>query len=387
MKFPEHLDKKIEARTQNLMLRRLKSISNKIDFCSNDYLGFANSEQIFHSTNNILKEYQTLKNGSGASRLISGNHELYIVTEKYICQSQNAESATIFNSGYDANIGFWECVPQKGDIVFFDEFSHASIRDGLRLSNAQKIKFKHNDFDDLSQKLEKLKSDGELVNEIYIATESVFSMDGDVLDLKTLVQISEKYNCKLVIDEAHAIGVLGVENKGLVYELNVQSKVFATIITFGKALGCHGAAILGSEKLKTYLVNFARSLIYTTALPPHSLANILASFQFLENDESQLLKTKLNQNTNTYLYKVKTIEGDWLFSKNNSPIQTFIVSGNEKVLKIANDLQNKGFDVKPILSPTVKVGTERLRICLHSFNSPNEIEHLIDCIIETIENE
>ena len=253
--------------------------------------------------------------------------------------------------------------------------SHASIRDGILLSHAKAYKFEHNDLEDLEKLILKQPTTNDLSPNIYIVTESVFSMDGDSPNLEDLVQLSEKYNCYLVIDEAHALGVFGNPEvsggEGLIQSLGLQNKVFARIMTFGKGLGCHGAVILGSTALKHYLVNFARSFIYTTGLSPHSVATILVAYQHLEIESKAI--SKLRENINHFNQEKIMLGLKPLFVRSKSAIQSAIIPGNENVKNIAHQLQEKDFNVKAILSPTVPEGQERLRICLHSFNAKEEI--------------
>ncbi|WKL45539.1 pyridoxal phosphate-dependent aminotransferase family protein [Flavobacterium sp. ZE23DGlu08] len=368
--FPENLSAKLEIRKQNNALRKLPLSSKKIDFSSNDYLGFSQSEIIFKETHQHLITNNIIQNGATGSRLLSGNHKLYQETEDFIANFHKSESALIFNSGYDANVGFFSAVPQKNDLILYDELCHASIRDGIQLSNAKAYKFNHNDFEDL----EKLILRNPNTN-IYIVTESVFSMDGDCPNLEELVQLSDKYHCYLVVDEAHALGVFGSSGEGFVQMLGLQDYVFARIMTFGKGLGCHGAAILGSTELRDYLVNFARSFIYTTGLSPHSVATILIAYQHLKQDSDSILK--LRENIISFNQEKNMLELKPLFVRSKSAIQSAIIPGNEKVKAIANLLQEKGFDVKAILSPTVPEGQERLRFCLHSYNSTEEISEVL----------
>ena len=377
-KLPEILFNKLNVRLQNNALRMLPQETDLVDFTSNDYLGFSNSKLIFDTTHQYLLEHNQIQNGATGSRLLSGNHSIYKTAEDYITQFHQTQSALIFNSGYDANVGFFSAVPQKGDLILYDELCHASIRDGIQLSNAKAYKFQHNDLEDLERLLVRNSE-----KTIYIVTESVFSMDGDTPNLEELVQLAEKHDAYMVVDEAHALGVLGDKGEGLVQSLHLQDIVFARIMTFGKGLGCHGAAILGSQELKSYLVNFARSFIYTTGLSPHSVATILMAYQQLEKAtySQQQLKNNIahfNQEKNRLSLKP-------LFVFSKSAIQSAIIPGNERVKSIAHQLQSKGFDVKPILSPTVPEGQERLRFCLHSYNSENEITQLVqllsNCII------
>jgi 8-amino-7-oxononanoate synthase len=228
----------------------------------------------------------------------------------------------------------------------------------------------HNDFEDLERLI--------LRNEnttIYIVTESVFSMDGDTPNLEEIVFVSNKHSCYLIVDEAHALGVFGAKGEGVVQYLNLQDHVFARIVTFGKGLGCHGAAILGSAELKSYLVNFARSFIYTTGLSPHSVATILVAYSYLDAHSQNI--EALRENIIHFNQEKNMVGLKQLFVRSKSAIQSAIIPGNDNVKKIAKQLQQKGFDVKAILSPTVPEGQERLRFCIHSYNSKEEISEVL----------
>jgi 8-amino-7-oxononanoate synthase len=377
-KDPKSLTLKLEQREQNNSLRKLTFPNNSIDFASNDYLGFSKSEAIFNGTHSFLIDNNIIKNGATGSRLLSGNHAVYQEAENYIAKFHLSESALLFNSGYDANVGFFSAVPQRNDVILFDELAHASIRDGIQLSNAKSYKFQHNDFEDLERIILKLTPENQQTSTIFVVTESVFSMDGDTPNLEELVQICEKHNCFLVVDEAHALGVFGNHGEGLVQMLDLQDEVFARIMTFGKGLGCHGAAILGSQKLVDYLVNFARSFIYTTGVSPHSVATILIAYQHLQTEKEAL--QKLRENVIHFNQEKKQLGLNPLFVRSKSAIQSAIIPGNQKVKNIANQLQGKGFDVKAILSPTVPEGQERIRVCLHSYNSKEEISEVLQLL-------
>ena len=378
--FPKSLQQKLQQREEQNALRQLPIANDLIDFASNDYIGFAKNETIFHETHQMLLDKNIKVNGATGSRLLSGNHELYNEAEDYIAKFHYAESALIFNSGYDANIGFFSAVPQRNDIILYDELCHASIRDGIQMSNAKSYKFAHNDVEDLEKLITKFQptTDNRQPTTVYIVTESVFSMDGDSPNMEELTELSKKYNAYLVVDEAHALGVFGEQGEGLVQSLGMQDKVFARIVTFGKGLGCHGAAVLGSHKLKSYLVNFARSFVYTTGLSPHSVATILQSYKQLKKEKEAIEKLKSNIiffNQEKMRLGLKPI---FVYSK--SAIQCAIIPGNEKVKNIASQIQQKDFDVRPILSPTVPEGQERLRFCLHSYNSEKEISEVLQLL-------
>lgn len=395
--LPKKLQAKLDTRKENQSLRQLPTANNLIDFSSNDYLGLAKNEAVYFRAGEILKEHHLLQNGATGSRLLSGNHALYEMAEQLIAKTHKSEAALLFNSGYDANLGFFSCVPQRGDLILYDEFIHASIRDGIQMSRAKAYKFKHNDLKDLELKCQAERSRSPVDSVIYIVTESVFSMDGDSPDLKAFATLAKTYNAYLIVDEAHAVGVLGKNGLGLVQELGFQEEVFARLVTFGKALGCHGAAVLGSAELKSFLVNFARSFIYTTALPPHAIATVIAVYEkkiIPSATKEQLGELqKLRQNIQTFNLQLSTCNPaspagklQPFFLPSDSAIHSAIISGNERTRSLSRKLKNAGFDVKPILSPTVAAGKERLRFCLHSFNTEKQICDVLNLLKELLGN-
>ncbi len=365
--LPKSLLQKLQEREEANALRTLPVPDNVVDFSSNDYLGFSQNRDIFGQAHKYLLDSNVISNGSTGSRLITGNHSLYRETEEFIARFHNSAAALIFNSGYDANVGLFSSVPQKEDVVLYDEYIHASIRDGLRLSNAKTFKFRHNDISHIESLISRHRGEGEL----YIITESVFSMDGDSPDIKAFINIAEKHHCRLIVDEAHALGVFGSNGEGLVQNLGLEDKIFARIVTFGKGLGCHGAAILCSPQLYTYLINFARSFIYTTALPPHSLSVILTAYKYLANKSLQT--ERLKNIVSFFTDEAKRLGIDKAFIYSASAIHCAVIPGNKNVKNISSVLRQNGFNVKAILSPTVPQGSERLRFCLHSYNSREQV--------------
>ena len=359
------IQQSLQARQTAGNYRELKPASTLADFCSNDYLGFARSATLKKYVDDELRAMPT-QNGSGGSRLLAGNTTYAEELENQIAQTHGFEAALLYNSGYDANIGLFASLPQRGDTVITDELIHASIIDGIRLSNANRYTFKHNDLSALEQKLKNA------TGRVYVAVESIYSMDGDHAPLAEIAQLAAQYNAALIVDEAHATGVFGY---GLVEAAGLQQQVFAKIITYGKAMGCHGAAIAGSWPLHNYLVNFSRSFIYTTAAPLHQLATIKMAYQLLESSSAQT--EKLQQHVARFKNKVSTLVQ---LMPSDSAIQCVVVGSNEKARAMASHLQTNGFDVRPVLSPTVAAGTERLRICLHAFNIHKEIDTLADLI-------
>ncbi|MBZ4035603.1 pyridoxal phosphate-dependent aminotransferase family protein [Flavobacterium sp. 17A] len=370
MELPKHLNQKIENHRQSDLFKKLPAFNNLVDFSSNDYLGFSKSEVIFKHTHAYLLENEIFQNGSTGSRLSTGNHSVYPIAESFIAEFHEAEAALIFNSGYDANIGFFSAVAQENDVVLYDELCHVSIKDGISLSKAKSHSFIHNDFEDLERLIAKFPN-----TTIYIVTETVFSMDGDCPNLEELVQLSEKYNCYLIVDEAHSLGVFGEKGEGLLQYLKLHNRVFARIVTLGKGLGCLGAAVLGSIGLKEYLINFANSFIYTTALPPQAIATILTAYQQLEIEKESI--EKLRQNIVFFNQQKNLLGLKPMFVHSKSAIHSAIVPGNKNVKQLAEQLQDKGFDVQAIFSPKVPEGQERLRFCLHSYNSEEEINQVL----------
>ncbi len=363
-KLSNKLIMRLEERKQQEVFRSAKAQDHtKIDFFSNDYLGYAKHRETISSC------------GSTGSRLISGTDEAHVKFEKFSADFHRAEAALVFNSGYDANIGFFSCVPQKGDVVLYDELIHASIRDGMRLSLAKTYRFKHNDLEDLEKKIRQYKKTDET---LYVVVESVYSMDGDSPDFEKIKILVSKYEIHLIVDEAHSLGVYGKRGEGLSQVHKMESFCFARLYTFGKALGRHGAIWVGSQNLIDYLVNFARSFIYTTALPPSVLQEIYGQYQKMIQDQES--REALQKNILHYQKKVKENKLTAHFSLNDSPIQSFFGVSKTILQRISNELNEKGFNVKPIFHPTVPKGEERLRISLHCFNSFEEMDTLVKII-------
>lgn len=372
------LQKRIEERRERENYRSLKiSNENAFDFLSNDYLSLARDRE---HEDSILQEIKklNLSHGSTGSRLLSGNNTYAQELETLLSEVFQSESALLFNSGYDANLGLISAIASREDIIIHDEYVHASLRDGISLSRAKAWSFDHNDPKALEEKLilaHKQKRNGE----VFIAIESLYSMDGDIPDLTVFTKLAEDYGAHLIVDEAHAAGVYG---KGFGVEQNSGQHVFARIITFGKAFGAHGAAILGSKTLKEYLVNFSRSLIYSTALAPSSLAAIRIAVRKLRDGSLESRQKKLFENINYFQEKQQAIKLPeatyWLPSA--SPVQSLVFSSAKATKTAALTFQENGFDIRPVLSPTVPVGKERLRIVLHTHNNQNEINSLFQTL-------
>lgn len=356
--FQARIDKKLKSQAERNLLRTLRVMPPHLrDFTSNDYLGLARCGELAHRIRERLDN--DLQNGSGGSRLLSGNSHPAEETEQFLAGVAKAGSALLFNSGFMANVGVLSSIPGRGDTIFYDEHAHASIKDGIRLSLADRYSFRHNDLDDLRNKLNRRRGIA------YIVIESVYSMDGDESPLDDLVNLAADYNAVIILDEAHSTGTYGPRGGGLALARGLQDKIPVRILTFGKAMGVHGACVCCPAKVRDFLINFSRPFIYTTALPAHSVAAILCSFQYLEENEQ--LRDALRSRIVLFRTHYREETGS------DSAIQPIRVGGNERTRAAAAHLQSLGYDVRPVLSPTVKEGTERLRICLHVFNGKSDI--------------
>jgi 8-amino-7-oxononanoate synthase len=367
----KRLLEQLDKRQKNRNLRTLKLIDNLIDFSSNDYLGLSSNEKLMAS---IQESYAAtgLSMGSTGSRLLTGNSQLHLELESKLAEFFGAPAALLFNSGYTANLALISTIPQRGDTILYDHAIHACIKEGARLSQANYLSFRHNDPDDLSRKLKRS------IGNKFVVVESLYSMEGDAPPIRQFVELCKEFRAELFIDEAHTTAWAGSEGKGWIVDQQLTQKFLARVYTFGKGLGTHGACIVGSQELIDYLINFARPFIYTTALPPHSVISINCALEFLKGHTSSgaLLKEKIS----FYLQQAEKIKVEKSLNK-NSPIQWIMTPGNKNALAFSDYLKTSGFDVRPILSPTVPEGKERLRVCIHSFNTKEEILNLISSIV------
>lgn len=362
------------------VLRKLQFHAEAYDFCSNDYLGLAFSQDL---KERVAQRYASIKqSGATGSRLLSGQHDLMDALEQQLCQFHQSGAALLFNSGYDANLSIFSTLPRRGDLILYDELVHASIHDGIRMGKADKIAFKHNDSADLQRLLLEHQSSANL---IFVAIESVYSMDGDQADLLNILEVCESASANLIIDEAHATGVIGQKGEGLVASLGLQERVFARVHTFGKAIGGHGAVVLGSELLRNYLINFARPFIFSTAISLHSVVHVSEAYHLLDRFGPLWLK-ELHAKIDFFVTAMQDAIPECKRTNSKTAIQAVLVSGNEAALSLAKAVQAAGFDVRPIRYPTVPRGQERLRVCLHRFNSLEEIRALVNIIAANYES-
>ncbi len=366
----KRLHEQLRKRQENRSLRTLDLRKTLIDFSSNDYLGLSSNEQLLSSIKEVYAATECSLGATG-SRLLTGNSQQHLELESNLAEFFQAPAALLFNSGYTANLALISTVPQRGDTILYDQAIHACIKEGARLSQANYHSFKHNDPGDLHQKLKRCSGNK------FVVVESLYSMEGDAPPIREFIALCRQFEAELFIDEAHTTGWAGSEGKGWVIGQQLSQEFLARVYTFGKGLGTHGACIVGSKELIDYLINFARPFIYTTALPPHSVISINCALEYLKNLDSpgMMLKEKINY----YLEEAEKIPVERSLNK-DSPIQWIMVPGNINALVFSEYLQKKGFDVRPILSPTVPEGKERLRVCIHSFNTKEEILNLVSAI-------
>lgn len=344
--------------------RELKNLpDNIINFSSNDYLSLNADADLRKEflTNNRIEE---ICFSSTSSRLLTGNSKPYILLEEELCNLYNREAALVFNSGYHLNVGILPSVTEKGDLIISDKLVHASIIDGIRLCKCEHYRYEHNNYNHLE---ELLKTNRNKFNNIFIVTESIFSMDGDVTDLQILVGLKNKYGCFLYVDEAHAFGVRGISGLGCCEEQNVIKDIDFIVATFGKALASVGAFVICDSLFKEYFVNFTRTLIYTTALPPINLEWTRFLLSKLKNFNN--LRIDLQNISNFMKSELKTSDG--------SHIIPYIIGDNKKLLAISKELINNGFYVLPIRYPTVPKGQERFRFSMCSKHKIEDVKTMV----------
>ncbi len=326
-----------------------------MNLCSNDYLGLAEDSRLKEATLEAVAA-STRMGGTG-SRLLSGHEPVWNELEEEFAAFAGTEAALYFANGYAANLGLLSAVAGKDDLVFSDELNHASLIDGIRLSGARKVIYPHRDVNALERGLREHASESWRK---LIVTESVFSMDGDIADVKAMQNLAERYGANLVVDEAHATAVQGPGGAGIVAEARLTREVFATVHTCGKALASAGAFVCGSRVLREFLINHARTLIFSTAMPPYMAGQIRAATRLARGMDAE--RRTLFSNASELSDSLRR-EG-WDVSGSASQIVPVIIGSNEDALAAAAFLQGRGFAVRAIRPPTVLVGTARLRLSL-----------------------
>ena len=371
----EKLAKRLVRRLENLrekaQLRELTEVQG-INLYSNDYLGLAGDPRLRSCVVEAVE--QAVRLGSTGSRLLSGHSNTWTELEEEFAAFAGTESAIYFSSGYAANIGLLSSVLTKDDVAFSDSLNHASLIDGLRLSGVRRMIYSHCDMNHLEELLKQNPSGGHRV----IVTESIFSMEGDHAPLRQIVELAQRYGAEVVVDEAHATGTYGARGQGMVAELGLGDKVFAVVHTCGKALASMGAFVCGTEVLKRYLINHARSFIFSTAMPPYFAQQIRAALRLaVEMRQERGHLQAVSQLLRSRLQALRLETG-----ASASQIIPLLVGANDAALRLAHRLQLRGFAVRAIRPPTVPEGTARLRFSMTAKISMQQVEHLADAIAE-----
>ena len=361
------------------LLRSLRPISERyksrikvgaksyIDFSSNDYLGLSSHPDVIAAAKAAMDKFGA---SSSASRLLSGDLDLHHQLEERIAQFKNKEAALIFNSGYQANVGIISTLFGKDDCIFSDRLNHASIIDGIKLSGARFLRFSHNDIENLESLLKKERKN---FKNALIVSETIFSMDGDGCPLKDLVCLKNKYNCQLMVDEAHATGIFGKNGAGFVEECGLEKEVDLIMGTFSKGLGGYGAYLASSIEIRDYLINACRSFIYSTSLPPAVIAGNLAAIDLISKEplRREALLSSAHFFRNSLRQAGFNVLGD-------SQIVPLIIGDNQGAVDFACKLQEKGYWVLPIRPPTVPKKDARLRFSLTHYHTKEILGGLVD---------
>jgi 8-amino-7-oxononanoate synthase len=346
------------------------TLGNRIylNLSSNDYLGLANDRSI-HQEFFANSQHETHALSSSSSRSLTGNHFLYCETENRLSKLYSNREALIFNSGYHANLGIISTIPKKNDLILADKLNHASIIDGMKLSSAKFKRFNHLDYDHLSTLLETYRDS---YKNVFIVSETLFSMDGDRANLKKLVELKKRYNSILIVDEAHAVGAIGPTGLGLCEESDLISEIDVIVGTFGKALASLGAFAITNKIVKEYLINKMRPFIFTTALPPVVLSwnlNILNRIGNLQARRAHLKKIATSLRDGISSLSLET--------RGESHIVPLIIGDNKRTLKVSEAFKDNSILVSAIRPPTVPTGTSRLRFSLTSQITETDIEKII----------
>ncbi len=354
---------------------------NYLNFSSNDYLGLANHPALAHAVRRGLQDYGT---GAGAARLVNGSMQVFSRLERALAEFKAAEAALLFNSGYLANLGALSCLPKAGDVIFSDELNHASIIDGIRLSRAQRVIYRHGDVADLRRKLEEKR--GEIAADAvqWIVTETVFSMDGDLCPLEEIADLAREFDAVLYLDEAHATGVFGLSGAGLAEGLKDRDELADRLIqmgTLGKALGCFGAYVAGSRACIDFLINRCRPFIFTTAMPPSIAEAALEALRIVQTESGR--RGELWRRVEEFREGAAFWPG--LQAAVRSQIVPILVGDSASAVALSDFLREQGFWINAIRPPTVPAGTARLRLTLTASHRKDDVQAVLQALKEGLE--
>ncbi|MDP4236424.1 MAG: 8-amino-7-oxononanoate synthase [Bacteroidota bacterium] len=369
----DRLRNELAALEQKQRKRDLR-ISDAIDFTSNDYLGLTQSPVI---KARVIRDLQSgMLLGSGGSRLLRGNHVWHQLAEKEFAEFEDVEAALFFSSGYAANMAVLTAIPTRRDVILYDTMVHASIKEGIHSSLAAKKTFEHNSVASLRAAAESIKD----VGNMYVVVESLYSMDGDEAPLEEIAAVCSELKLYLIVDEAHATGLFGKHGRGLIDDKNIREQILLSIHPCGKALAAAGAFVCSSEIIKSYLINKARTMIFTTALPPIVPATISEVLKEIKRNPA-IIK-KVHQNADYVREKLRSHLKKWIVPEGRSPIIPLIVGDDRVSVAVAAEMQMRGADIRPIRPPTVAEGTARFRITVSALHTKKDLDLLCDGLIE-----
>lgn len=336
-------------------------------FSSNNYLDLANDPEVKAAARGALEQYGV---GAGGSRLTTGTGPLHVRLEEELARFKGREAALVFNTGYMANVGILSALVGRGDVIFSDQLNHASIIDGCRLSGAEVVIYRHNDMDDLEDKL-KLHSG----RRGLIVSDGVFSMDGDLVSLPRLVELAKRYGMCTMIDEAHATGVVGATGRGTEEHYHMEGSVDVLMGTLSKAVGSEGGFVCGSAELIQYLTNKARSFIFSTALSPVTMAAGLRGLQKIQEEPQRVAALRDNM-----AFLCRELERYGISAQSDSAILPILVGEEKRAMAAMEELKQRGYYVSAIRYPTVARGSARLRVALMSSHTREELAGLAQAL-------
>ncbi|WP_411991432.1 8-amino-7-oxononanoate synthase [Agarivorans sp. DSG3-1] len=346
-----------------------------LNFSSNDYLGLSHHPKVIDAWKKGAEKYGV---GSGGSPLVTGFQTPHYALEQQLCEWQGRAGALLFNSGFSANQAVIKSLLKKGDLLVQDKLNHASLLEAGMLCEAQQKRFAHNDMDQLNHRLSSQE------NNKLVVTEGVFSMDGDLSPLKEISSLCKHHNAWLMVDDAHGVGCLSDQGRGSISEASLRAEAAQIhMLTFGKALGVSGAAVLCDEELKDYLVNFSKSYVYSTAMPAAQACAVSAAIEVVRTEPEFQAKLK----NNIGLFKRLAEQLGLTLANSSTAIQPILLGSSEKALAISQQLQEKGFFVSAIRPPTVPKNTARLRITLSSHHSTQDISDLLTVLVDLLSGE
>lgn len=366
------------ARIKARGLGRAPALARGLDFSSNDYLGFARHPLILEAARAALSRWGRF--GASGSRLLAGHHEEHEALEAEAAAFFGVEAALYFNSGFDANLALFSALPAPRSCVLYDEKIHASVKEGIRASLASKAPFRHNDLSDAEKRLRLARARG--ARELFLAVESLYSMEGDLAPLSGFVELARRFEATLVVDEAHATGVLGRTGRGALEGSNASGVI--ALHTCGKALGAAGALVTAPRLVVDYLINRARPFLYSTAQPPVVAAAVRRALSLV--DEEPWRRERLSALSILASSRFEGVLSRWTARERATPIVPILIGSDEEAVAASEELSRRGFDVRAVRPPTVAQGAARLRVSINIQNREREIEELSASLAEIEKN-